>query len=166
MITLNALLKPDVGLMFWTLLIFLLLLIILRKFAWNPIIKALKDREEGIESALEEARIARKEVEEVRQNSEAIVNQAQMERDRILREVQQKRDELIGKSKEDALHEKNRIIMEAKEAAAREIEIAIKSAKAELAGMVMDIAVKIIRQELKDPDTQKKLIEEELRQRN
>ena len=76
MILLNALLTPDIGLMFWVLIIFGLLLLILWKFAWGPIVKALQSREESIEKAINEAKTARLEVENLKAENEKIITEA------------------------------------------------------------------------------------------
>lgn len=162
MILLNALLTPDLGLMIWTLVIFSILLIILRKFAWKPITDALKSREESIEKAINEAKTARDEVANLKSENEKIIREAKLERDAIIKEAKERGDAIISEAREDAKREGKRILMETKEMVKKEKEIAFSELKSEIADMVVDLASKVIRTELTDKEKQKVLIEKDL----
>ena len=162
MILLNALLTPDIGLMFWTLVIFSILLLILRKFAWKPIVNALKSREEGIEKAINEAKTAREEVANLKSENEKILKEARLERDAIIKVAKERGDAIINEAKEDARTESKRIMLETKDMINKEKDIAFSELKSEISGMVIDLASKIIRKELSDSEQQKILIEKDL----
>jgi len=96
---LNPLIMPNIGLMFWTLLVFLGLLFILRKFAWGPILSGLKEREQSISDALNEAKNAREEMSHMKSENEALLAEARAERDKILREGKEIRDKMVADAK-------------------------------------------------------------------
>ena len=118
-------LAPDMGLMFWTLLIFLILLALLRKFAWKPIVSALKEREESIEKALNEARTAREEIENLKLENDKILIQAKLERDAMLRQAKELGDSIINQAKENAQNEGKQILIETRELVKKEKEQAM-----------------------------------------
>lgn len=163
MLLLNALLKPDIGLMFWTIFIFLILLIILRKFAWKPITKALKAREESIENALNEAKTAREEVAGLKAEYEVIIKESKMARDNMLKEAKEKGEEMVQEAKAHAEEERKRIMTETKNMIETEKEIAFKELKQDIAALVIDTATKLMKMELEDKEKQQKLIEENLK---
>jgi len=156
-------LAPDIGLMFWTLLIFLILLFLLRKFAWKPIVTALKEREESIEKALNEARTAREEIENLKLENDKILTQAKLERDAMLRQAKEFGDSIINQAKENAQKEGKLILAETRELVKREKEQAMQELKNEIGDLVIKTASKVIRQELTSNDQQKKIIEESLK---
>ena len=162
MILLNALLTPDIGLMFWTLLTFGILLIILRKFAWKPIASALKSREESIEKALNEAKTARLEFDNLKTENEKIIQEAKLARDEIIKESKENGDAIISAAREDAQKESKRILQETLEMVKNEKEIAFNELKGEIAGMIIDLASKIIKKNLDDNQENKALIRKEL----
>jgi F-type H+-transporting ATPase subunit b len=156
-------LAPDIGLMFWTVLIFLILMFLLRKFAWKPIVTALKDREESIEKALNEARTAREEIESLKAENDKILTQAKLERDAMLRQAKELGDSIINQAKENAHKEGKQILAETRELVKKEKEQAMLELKNEIGDLVIKTASKVIRQELKNSDQQKKIIEESLK---
>lgn len=156
-------LAPDMGLMFWTLLIFLILLFLLRKFAWKPIVTALKEREESIEKALNEARTAREEIETLKLENDKILTQAKLERDAMLRQAKELGDSIVNQAKENAHKEGKQILSETRELVKKEKEQAMLELKNEIGDLVIKTASKVIRQELKSNDQQKKIIEESLK---
>jgi F-type H+-transporting ATPase subunit b len=164
MILINVnILAPDIGLMFWTLLIFLILLFLLRKFAWKPIVSALKERDESIEKALNEAKTARDEIENLKLENDKILTQAKLERDAMLREAKELGDSIINQAKENAQKEGKQILSETRELVKKEKERAMLELKNEIGDMVIKTASKVIRQELTSNDQQKKIIEESLK---
>lgn len=156
-------LAPDIGLMFWTLLIFLILLFLLRKFAWKPIVTALKEREDSIEKALNEARTAREEIESLKLENDKILTQAKLDRDAMLRHAKELGDTIINQAKENAQKEGKQILAETRELVKKEKEQAMLELKNEIGDLVIKTASKVIRQELTSNDQQKKIIEESLK---
>jgi F-type H+-transporting ATPase subunit b len=156
-------LAPDIGLMFWTLLIFLILLFLLRKFAWKPIVSALNQRDLSIEKALNEARIARDEIENLKLENDKILTQAKLERDAMLRQAKELGDSIVSQAKENAQKEGKLILSETRELVKREKEQAMLELKNEIGDLVIKTASKVIRQELTGTDQQKKIIEESLK---
>jgi len=148
MILLNALLMPGIGLMFWTLVIFTLLLIILRKFAWKPIVNALKDREKSIEDALHQAEKARAEVKELVQKNVELIIEGQKERDTIIKEARDRSEQIITEAKEEAKNQSKRILTEAQDFIKREREDTIREIKTEVSSIILETTKNIIVKEL------------------
>ncbi len=163
MVLLNALLTPDIGLMFWTVLIFLLLLFILRKFAWKPIVEALKAREESIEKALNEAKIAREEIAGLKAENERIMKEARAEREKMLKEAREKGEQLIREAKQTAENERKKLLAEAHQQVKAEKDKAFQDLKKDITNLVIETAEKILRQELSDKNKYKQYIEENIK---
>jgi F-type H+-transporting ATPase subunit b len=159
MLASNPLVTPNIGLMFWTLLTFLLLLFILRKFAWGPIMNGLKAREQSIENALSEAKKAREEMSNLKSENEALLAEARAERDRILREAKEIKDKLISEAKTQAQEEGRKILAQAQQSIDKERANAFKELKEEVVNLAMDAATKIIRKEMSSKNTQEELVE-------
>lgn len=157
------LVTPGFGLIFWQLLIFLLVLFLLSKFAWKPIMSALREREMGIENALREADRARLEMQALQGQNEALLQEARAERDRVLRDAQVAGNQLIETAKQRATEEGARQLA----AARQEIDTQRRAAVAEiknLAGSLsVEIAEKLLRRELKDESAQQALVSEYLK---
>lgn len=164
MIFLNALLSPNIGLMFWTILIFLLLLFLLGKFAWKPISDALRLREEGIKKALLAAEIAREELKELVAKNVELIIQGQTERDAIIKEAKERSEQIIEEAKESAKAEGKRILKEAKEIIEREKELAIKAVISEVSELVLQTSAKVIKKELSFKDEHLQLIESQIKE--
>jgi len=156
-------LAPDIGLMFWTILIFLILLFLLRKFAWKPIVSALKQREASIEKALNEARAARDDIENMKLENDKIITQAKLDRDAIIRQAKELGDSIVNQAKENAQKEGKQILSETRELVKKEKEQAMLQLKTEISDLVIKTATKVIRQELTGTEQQKKIIEESLK---
>ena len=109
------LVTPAIGLMFWTVVIFILLLVILKKFAWKPILKAVDDRNNSITEALSSAEKAKAEMEELSANNEKILQEARIERDSIIKEARAIKENTISEAKNKASNESEKIILSAKE---------------------------------------------------
>ncbi|MEA3495839.1 MAG: F0F1 ATP synthase subunit B [Bacteroidota bacterium] len=163
MILLNALLKPDLGLMFWTMVIFLLLLFILRKYAWKPITEALKAREDSIEKALNEAKNAREEIAELKQQNESFAKEAKLERDKMLKDAKEKSDKIIEASKANSKKEQKKIMSETRELVKKEKDKAFNELKKEIGEIIISTATKVIKKELENPEKQKDIIKESLK---
>ena len=158
------LVSPGIGLIFWMTLSFLIVLFILKKFAWKPIMKSLHEREDTIDEALHAADRAREDMKKLKFDNEELLKQAKEERDEILKAARKVKDSIIEESKIKANEEANRIIESAKEAIENEKLAAITDLKNQLATLSIDIAEKLIKEELstniKQHDYIKKLVDE------
>lgn len=155
---LNALVTPGVGLIFWTSIVFILLLVLLGKFAWKPILSAIKEREQGIETALKSAEAAKKEMENLKAGNEKILNEARSERDALLKEARDTKESIIAEAKTKATKEADRILATAREQIVAEKNAAIADLKAQVATLSIDIAEKILKSELSSDEKQKSLV--------
>ena len=157
------LVTPAIGLMFWTVVIFILLLVILKNFAWKPILKAVDDRNNSITEALSSAEKAKAEMEQLSANNEKILQEARIERDSIIKEARAIKENTISEAKNKASIEAEKIILSAKEQISNEKMKAMTALKNEIADISIQMAEKILKSELKDEKSQKKLIEETLK---
>ena len=157
------LVTPGLGLIFWTSVVFLLLIFLLKKFAWSPILKAVDDRNKSIDEALSSAEKAKVEMEQLSANNEKILQQARIERDSIIKEARAIKENTISEAKSKASSEAEKIILSAKEQISNEKMKAMIELKNEIADISIQMAEKIIKSELKDVKSQKKLIEETLK---
>ena len=123
---LNALVTPGVGLIFWTSIVFILLLVLLGKFAWKPILAAIKSREESIDEALKSAEKAKLEMQELKAGNEKILAEARAERDALLKEARDTKDAIINEAKTKAKSEADRILTSAREQITNEKNAAIQ----------------------------------------
>lgn len=156
------LVTPDFGLLFWMVLSFAILLFILKKFAWKPVLKMIKEREESIAKQLDSAKAAKEQMEQLTAENEKIMRQARAEREEMLRDAKATKDKIVAEAQDTAKIEADKII-----AAARlEIQAEKDAAMAELSEKVgqlsVEIAEKILRRELsnetKQGDFMKKLV--------
>jgi F-type H+-transporting ATPase subunit b len=158
------LVQPGIGLIFWMTLSFAILLFILRKFAWKPIMKLLREREGDIEDSLRAAEKAKEEMKELKFSNEQLLKEAKEERDAILREARKIKEKLIDDAKLKANEEANRIVESAKERIENEKQAAMVSLKNEIASISIEVAEKILKQELSEKQKQQeylsKLIDE------
>ena len=157
------LVTPDIGLLFWMLVSFGIVLFLLRKFAWKPILASLKSREESISEALNTARKAKEEMASLKADNEKLLQQARAERDAMLKEARDTKDAIIAESKSKAQAEANKILASARETINTEKNAAIAELKNQVATMSIDIAEKILRQELSRDEKQKSLMENLMR---
>ena len=157
------LVTPAIGLMFWTVLIFVLLVLVLKKFAWKPILNAVDERNNSITEALSSAKKAKAEMEQLSADNEKILNQARIERDSIIKEARAIKESTISEAKSKASLEAEKIILSAKEQISNEKMKAMIELKNEIADISIQMAEKIIKLELKDIKSQKKLIEQTLK---
>ncbi|MFP5471414.1 MAG: F0F1 ATP synthase subunit B [Bacteroidia bacterium] len=147
----------SVGLFFWQSVLFIALIFLLRKFAWKPILKAVNEREEKIEGALKAAEEAEKRMQALNAQNEELLKSARAERDVILKEARETREQVILEAKTKAKEEAERVMQSAREAIQNEKLAAIAELKNQVATLSIEIAEKIIRQELKSDDKQKQL---------
>lgn len=151
------LVTPAIGLLFWMSVTFLTILFILKKFAWKPILNMIKEREDSIESAIQSAENARKEMENLKAGNEKILQEARNERDLMLKEARDTKDAIVNEAKEKAKLEADRIINQARESIQNEKMAAITELKNQVATLSIEIAEKIIREQLSSDDKQKAL---------
>ena len=156
------LLTPNWGLVFWMLITFSLLLMVLRRYAWRPILGAIKQRENKIEEALHLAEHTRAEMEQLKFDNKVLFEQAKEERMAILREARTLKESIIDEARVRASEEADRIIVAARESIHFEKLAAVTELKNELAKMSVDIAEKVLAQELTDPAKHRALIEREM----
>jgi F-type H+-transporting ATPase subunit b len=156
------LLIPETGTLFWTLIGFSLTFYILARFAWKPLLKALKERDNSIAQALQAAETAKKEVTQLHTASEKILSEAKLERDKILQEAREFKESLISESREQAKKEGRKMIDEAREVIKNERSAAVQEIRKQVAELSVSISEKILLQELADPGKQKDLIEKSL----
>ncbi len=156
------LVTPSLGLIFWMTIAFFFLLLVLGKYAWKPVMKSLKEREHRIADALNEAEKAREEMKELKFSNEELLKQAKEERDDILREARKVREAIIEEAREKANAEADRIIENARQSIHYEKMAAITELKNQIAVLSIEIAEKVLSQELSKDDKQKQLIDKML----
>ncbi|MBW1293940.1 F0F1 ATP synthase subunit B [Aquimarina litoralis] len=147
------------GLFFWQILLFVGLVLLLRKFAWKPILDSVNNREEGIKNALEAAEAARKEMQNLQADNERILNEARAERDAMLKEARQLKDNMITDAKTEAQAEADKIVAQAQATIESEKKAALAELKNQVAGLSVEIAEKVVRNELSNKDKQLELVD-------
>ena len=157
------LVTPEIGLIFWTTVVFSLLLLVLKKYAWKPILSAVDERNKSIEDALKAADKAKEEMLSLNADNERILMEAKKERDILLKEGREIKDNIIAEAKDKAKIESDKILITAKEQINNEKMKAITELKNQVAEMSIDIAEKILKSELSDKNKQKELIAEALK---
>ena len=153
------LVTPEFGLIFWTSITFLVLLFILKKFAWKPILGAVSEREKGIKDALASAVEARKEMENLQADNERILKEARAEREAMLKDARELKNKMIDDAKQDAKIEANKLITQAQTAIEAEKKAAIADLKSQVAQISISIAEKVVHDELSNTEKQEKLVE-------
>lgn len=157
-ILMSPLLNPSYGLIIWTLVAFLTVLFLLKKFAWKPILKALKEREDFIQNALDSAEKAKEEMKALQSNNERILNEARVERDLMLKDARDIREKMIAEAKGIASKEGERLLKSARENIQNEKMAAITELKNQVATLSIEIAEKILKSELSSDEKQKSLV--------
>ena len=150
---------PSIGLIFWTSLVFIILLFLLGKFAWKPILKSVKERETKIETALEASEKAREEMAALKSQNEDLRKEALTERDSLLKEAREMKDKIVAEAKNTAKEEGERIIESAREAIKNEKLAAVTELKNQVAVLSIEIAEKIVREKLSTDEKQKTLVD-------
>ncbi len=150
------------SLIFWTTIIFLLLLFLLRKFAWKPILGAVRSRETSINDALEAAEKAKLEMQNMHADNEKLLQEARAEREALMKEARELKAKMIADAKEDAKLEADKMVAQAQAAIESEKKAAIAELKQQVASLSLDIAEKVVKHELSDSDKQMKLVNEML----
>ena len=152
-------LQVSYGTMFWMTLAFLVVLFILKKFAWKPILKALKDREDHIEESLQLADKVKTEMKELQTSNEKLLVDARTERDNLLKEARDTKETIVSEAKGIAGKEADKMIAAARLAIQNEKMMALTELKNEVGKLSLEIAEKIIRHELTESKSQNELVE-------
>ena len=151
--------EPGIGLLFWMGLTFLILLFLLSKFAWKPILNMVNDRETSIIDALNQAKLAKKEMEQLKSDNEKIIREAKIERDAILKEAREIKDRIVGEAREAAKVEGEKMIASAKQSIESEKAAAMNDIKNQIGTLSVSIAESILKQKLDDTAARNTLVE-------
>jgi F-type H+-transporting ATPase subunit b len=157
------LVTPNPGLLFWMTVTFSIVLFILSKFAWKPIMKSIREREESISNALNAAEDARKQMDALRSDNERLLADARAERDRMLREAADMKESIIGQAKKSADEEFRKKVASATEEIEKQKLNAMNELKSQVASLSVDLAEKVLRRQLDDRAGQENFINENLK---
>jgi F-type H+-transporting ATPase subunit b len=160
------LVTPGIGLIFWQTLTFLIVLLILSKFVWKPIMNALKAREGSIEDALNAAEQARKDMEKLSADNEKLMLEARLERDKIIKDASAMASIIREEAKDDASKIADKMVEDAKHTINLEKQAAINEIRNQVAELSLLISEKILRKNLSNDKNQKALIEEYMKDLN
>lgn len=160
------LVTPGLGLIFWQTVLFLIILFLLGKFAWKPILSALGEREKSIEDALESAKKAKQEMENLKAENESLLQEARLERDKILKDAQAAANNIVEEAKGKASEESTRMIENAKSAISNEKQAALTEVRNLAATLSIEIAEKLIKKELENKKAQETLVDSYLKEVN
>jgi F-type H+-transporting ATPase subunit b len=151
------LLKPALGLIVWSSVIFLSIFLLLRKFAWKSILEGLKERETSIADALGQAEKARLEIQKLTSDNQKLLDEARAEREKILKSAQKTADEIREEARAKATAEVNKMLEDARKVIESEKQAAVASIKQQVAILSVEVAGKILRKELENKDKQQDL---------
>jgi F-type H+-transporting ATPase subunit b len=148
----------SVGLFVMQAVILLILILLMRKFAWKPILNALDERETGIEDALKSAENAKREMENLQASNQKLLQEARTEREAMLKEAREIKTKMIEDAKTEAKEESEKLMQQAQASIETEKKAAIADLKSQVASLSIDIAEKVVRQELSNKDKQEQLV--------
>jgi F-type H+-transporting ATPase subunit b len=154
------LLQPDLGLMIWNLIGFLIVLFILGKFAWKPILKSLKERETSIADAIATADKVKQEMAQLKSENEALMKKAREERAIMIREAKETGDKMIAEAKDKAKAEYDKIVAEAQQAIWQQKNAALIDVKNQVGNLVIEVTEKVLRRELANKTEQENYIKQ------
>lgn len=157
------LLVPEFGLVIWHSISFLLLLFVLTKFAWKPVLKSIKEREESIDQALASAEKAKQEMARLTNENEELLKAARVERDHILKEAKELKDQIVEDAKVSAQTEGAKLIEQAKKEIDDQKKRALAEVKNQVSELSLDIAKKVLQQEFADQSKQEALVSDLLK---
>jgi F-type H+-transporting ATPase subunit b len=160
LLEINPLVLPDIGLVFWNTIAFLVLLIVLGKFAWKPMLKAINERESGIEEALLKADKMKAEITAMQNENEALLAKAREERATIIKEAKEASEKMVNDAKDKAKSEYERIISDAQAAIAQQKNAAMIDVKNQVGALVIEVAEKVLRKELSNKADQESYIKQ------
>lgn len=155
----NPLVSPELGLILWTTVVFVLLFILLSKFAWKPILAAVKQREDSIHNALQSAEKAKEEMAALTASNEALLKEAIIERDGILKKAKETSETIVADARNIAKAEGDKLINQARAAINLEKAAALTELKNQVASLSIEIAEKIVREHLSTNEKQQALAE-------
>jgi len=161
-----GIIEPGIGLLFWMTLTFAILLFILAKFAWKPIVNAVNDREASIVDALNQAKLAKKEMEDLKSDNERIIREAKIERDFILKEAREIKDRIVGEAKDVAKAEGDKMIEAAKQTIQTEKNAAMSEIRTQIGALSVNIAESILQKNLEKNEAQDELVQNYLNKSN
>ncbi|MBX3101257.1 MAG: F0F1 ATP synthase subunit B [Bacteroidetes bacterium] len=150
---------PNFGLFFWTLVVFLTLFFLLKKFAWKPILKAIKDRETSIEEKLNAAQAAEAKMQQLTADNEKLLQEARAEREVILREANNAKDRIVAEAREQAKREADKLVAGAQQQIALAQSAAAEELRKLSANLALEIAEKVLRQEFADKARQQQYVD-------
>ena len=154
----GALLTPAFGTVVWASIAFIVVMLLLRRFAWAPILSALSDREQSIAGALSQAEKVRQEMAELSASNENQLKEARAERDRMMREAREMADQMVADAKNKAKEAADKEVASAKDAIAIERKAAVAELKAEVGTLSLEIAERLLREKLESSEEQKALV--------
>ncbi len=157
------LVTPSIGLVFWTLVSFLILLMLLKKLAWKPVLAAIHERERSIEDALNKAELARAEMSRLSNENEILLKEARVERDQILKEAKELKDQIVAEAKNAAQTEGAKLIEKAKIEINNQKIAALDEVKNQVASLSLAIAEKVLRKQFDDKQKQDALVSDLLK---
>lgn len=160
------LLLPEFGLFIWTLIAFLVVLFILKKFAWGPIVKSLHERESGIADSIAAAEKVKEEMKQMQSQNESLLIQAREERTAMLKEAKDTKDRIINEAKDQAKAEANKIMDDTRLQIERQKNAAMTEVKNEIGKLAVEVAEKILRKQLAGQEAQQgyvKMLAEEIK---
>ena len=160
LLEINPLVLPDIGLVFWNTIAFLVLLIVLGKFAWKPMLKAISDREQGIEDALSKADKMKADIAAMQNENEALLAKAREERATLIKEAKDASEKMIAEAKDKAKSEYERIVADAQVAITQQKNAALTEVKNQVGSLVVDVAEKVLRRELSNKAEQETYIKQ------
>ena len=150
------------GLFIWQIVIFVGLILLLKKFAWKPILDAVNEREEGIKNALESAENAKKEMQDLQADNQRILQEARLERDSMLKEAREMKEKIVADAKNEAQAQGQKMIEQAKDTLSLHDALPIYELKLQVSTLSLSIAEKVLKDELSNKEAQTKLVEKML----
>ena len=160
------LLTPSIGNIFWTAVVFILLVVLLKAFAWKPILNAVNQREVTIIDALNQAKLAKLEMAQLKEDNERILREARAERDGILKEARELKDKIVNEAKDNAKVEGEKLIAAARQSIQSEKLAAMADIKNQIGSLSVRIAENILKEKLDDNGAQNALVENILNKSN
>jgi len=156
----NPLVLPDIGLVFWNTVAFLGLIVVLGKFAWKPMLKAISDREKGIEDSLAKADKMKADLTAMQNENEALLAKAREERATLIKEAKEASEKMIAEAKDKAKSEYERIVADAQVAINQQKNAAFTEVKNQVGSLVVEVAEKVLRRELTNKAEQETYIKQ------
>lgn len=160
LLEINPLVLPDIGLVFWNTIAFIVLFFVLRAFAWKPMLKAIHDREQSIEDALSKADKMKADIAAMQSENEALLAKAREERATMIKEAKETADKMVADAKDKAKSEYDRIVSDAQVAINQQKNAALTDVKNQVGSLVVEVAEKVLRRELANKSEQESYIKQ------